>query len=390
MKAFSADYLFCGNDHVIENGIIVLDDSGNITEILNSTQKSSFVSTSEIIPLKGILAPGFVNTHCHLELSAFRGAIPTGCTIDGFIRELEVVKKTIAIDENAAKIADERMWDEGIVAVADICNTAETIETKSQSKIYYHNFVEVFGSNARSAEKIFLHAEIIAQQFSDARLPVSITPHSLYACSEPLMKLIQQNKNHSLTLHFMESEEENDFFEFRKGNIIERAELFGVTPDHYCNVRKRPSEIAILALKPNRKLLFVHNTMATSEDLKHLCNTFSNNAWFCLCPNSNLYIENRLPNIDLMLHHTQNITIGTDSLASNHKLSILKELITIAHHFPKTPTATLLHWATLNGARFLGLEDQFGTLEVGKAPGLNHIVCEGFDLRNAEKVVKIV
>ena len=389
MKAFSADYLFCGNDHVIENGVIVLDVSGNITEILNSTQKSSFVSKSEIIPLKGILAPGFVNTHCHLELSAFRGAIPTGCTIDGFIRELEVVKKTIAIDENAAKFADERMWNEGIVAVADICNTAETITTKSQSKIHYHNFVEVFGSNVRSAEKIFLHAEKIAEQFSDARLPVSITPHSLYACSEPLMKLIQQNKSHSLTLHFMESKEENDFFEFRKGKIIERAELFGVTPNHYCNVRKRPSEIAILALKSNRKLLFVHNTMATSQDLKRLCNTFSNKAWFCLCPNSNLYIENRLPNIELMLQNTQNITIGTDSLASNQALSILDELKTIANHFPKTPTATLLQWATRNGAKFLDIEDQFGTLEVGKAPGLNHIVCDNFDLRSAEKVVKI-
>jgi aminodeoxyfutalosine deaminase len=389
MKAFSADYLFCGNDLVIKNGVIVLDDSGNITEILHPSQNSNFVSKSEIIQLKGILAPGFVNTHCHLELSAYYNKIRTGCSVDGFIRALEVEKRTVPSSPNDIAVADKAMWDEGIVAVADICNTAETIEAKSQSKIYYHNFVEVFGSNARSAEKIFLHAEIIAQQFSDARLPVSITPHSLYACSEPLMKLIQHNKNHSLTLHFMESEEENDFFEFRKGKIIERAELFGVTPDHYCNIRKRPSEIAILALKPNRKLLFVHNTMATSEDLKHLCNTFSNNAWFCLCPNSNLYIENRLPNIELMLQHTQNITIGTDSLASNHKLSILKELITIAHHFPKIPTATLLQWATRNGAKFLDIEDKFGSLEVGKAPGLNHIVCDNFDLRSAEKVNKL-
>lgn len=389
MKAFSADHLFCKNDRVIDNGIIVLDDYGIIIEILDSTQKSGFVNKDEIIPLKGILAPGFVNTHCHLELSAYYNRIRTGCSVDGFIRALEVEKRTIPSNPNDIAIADKAMWDEGIVAVADICNTAETMEAKSKSKIYYHNFVEVFGSNARTAEKIFLHAENIAQQFSEAQLPVSITPHSLYACSEPLMKRIQQEKSHSLSLHFMESEEENDFFEYRKGKIIERAELFGVTPDHYCNVRKRPSEIAILALKPNRKLLFVHNTMATSQDLKHLCNTFSDKAWFCLCPNSNLYIENRLPNVDLMLQHTQNITIGTDSLASNHKLSILKELTTIAHHFPKIPTTTLLQWATQNGAGFLGIEDQFGTLEVGKAPGLNQIVCDNFDLRSAEKVNKL-
>lgn len=390
MRAFSADQLFCSKDLMIEHGVIVLDDYGNIIEILNPSQNSSFVSKDEIIPLKGILAPGFVNTHCHLELSAYYNKIRTGCSLDGFIRALEVEKRTVPSSPNDIENADKAMWNEGIVAVADVCNTAETIGAKSQSKIIYHNFVEVFGSNARSAEKIFLHAEKTARQFSDAGLPVTITPHSLYACSEPLMKRIQQSSGHSLTLHFMESEEENDFFEYRKGKIIERAELFGVTPDHYCNIRKRPSEIAILALKPNRKLLFVHNTMATSEDLKHLCGTFSDKTWFCLCPNSNLYIENRLPNIDLMLHHTQNITIGTDSLASNQALSILDELKTIANHFPKTPTAKLLQWATRNGAKFLDIEDQFGTLEVGKAPGLNHIVCDNFDLRSAEKVNKIM
>lgn len=389
MRAYSADYLFCKKNLVVEHGVIVLDDSGNIIEILNQDEKSNFIEPKDIIYLKGILAPGFVNTHCHLELSAFQGTIHTGCTIDGFIRALEEVKKTIILDENAATIADEKMWEQGIVAVADICNTSNTIEVKRQSKITYHNFVEVFGSNAQSADKIFTYAEKIARQFSEANLPATITPHSLYACSEPLMELIQRENHHPISVHFMESMEENDFFEERKGSIIERAKLFGVIPNHYSNVRKRPSEIAAMALTPDRKLLFVHNTMATKNDIEMLTRTFDK-AWFCLCPNSNRYIENQLPDIEMLQQQTQNITIGTDSLASNETLSVLDELKTIANHFPEIPSQTLLKWATQNGARFMGIEANFGTLEVGKRPGLNHIACEGFDLRSAKKLTKII
>jgi len=128
--------------------------------------------------------------------------------------------------------------------------------------------------------------------------------------------------------------------------------------------------------------------MATKEDIETLTRTFDE-AWFCLCPNSNRYIENRLPDIEILQQQTQNITIGTDSLASNDTLSILEELKTIATRIPEIPTHTLLKWGTQNGARFMGIEANFGTLEVGKRPGLNHIACEGFDLGSAVKVTKI-
>lgn len=387
MKAYSATYLFCNKNKIIKNGIIVLDDYNKIIVIIDPAKDSLKINENEIIYLNGIITPGFVNTHCHLELSAYHETIPTDCSIDGFIRALEVEKKKGINPQNAIIKADAEMWNEGIVAVCDICNTVDSIQSKRESKIHYHNFVEVFGSTEHSANKIFKHAVELVQQYSKNNLPASITPHSMYACSESLMELIQTNED-MLSVHFMESEEEIEFFEHRQGAIAERAKLFGVHPTQYENFRKRPSEIALMALKSDKKLLFVHNTLANEGDLTLLQNHFQK-AWFCLCPNSNLYIENRLPDITMLNKTTENITIGTDSLASNPKLSILEELITIAHHFPKIPTTTLLHWATLNGAKFLDIEDQFGTLEVGKAPGLNQIVCDNFDLRTAEKVVKI-
>lgn len=387
MKAFSADYLFCNADRVIPQGTIVIDDFGKIREILTQDEQSSFIDKDRIIYLTGILAPGFVNTHCHLELSTYREAVPPGCTIDGFIRALEKAKKTTNIDLNASFKADEEMWNEGIVAVSDISNSANTIEVKRCSKIHYHTFVEVFGSNSEYAEKIFEKGKRIKEQFSNHNLFATITPHSLYACSENLTTLIQKNSQRSLSIHFMESTEENDFFKHRKGAIIERAEAFGVKVEQYKNDRKPPSEIATIALSQNQKTLFVHNTMSSQKDFE-LLTTFFRDGWFCLCPLSNLYIEKRLPNIDLLNNMSNNITIGTDSLASNYRLSILEELKTIASHFPKIPTETLLKWGTENGAKFMGIEASYGTLEIGKAPGLNHIHSNGFNLSTATKVTK--
>ena len=254
MKAYSATYLFCNKNRIIKNGIIVLDDYNKIIVIIDPAKDALQINSSDIVYLNGIITPGFVNTHCHLELSAYHETIPTHCSIDGFIRALEVEKKKGLNNTIAIESADIEMWNEGIVAVCDISNTADSIPAKLKSKIHYHNFVEVFGSTEHSANKIFRHAEELKQQYSKNKLPASITPHSLYACSESLMKLIQESEN-VLSLHFMESQEEIDFFEHRQGAILERAKLFGVNPTQYENFKKRPSEIAKLALKKDKKIL---------------------------------------------------------------------------------------------------------------------------------------
>ncbi len=97
-----------------------------------------------------------------------------------------------------------------------------------------------------------------------------------------------------------------------------------------------------------------------------------------LCPNSNLFIGNGLPPVELFRSEGMNICIGTDSLASNHQLSVLAELITLQQYVPGLQLEEMLTWACLNGARALQMEDRLGTLEVGKRPGL--LLINGIDL----------
>ncbi|HEU0063840.1 MAG TPA: amidohydrolase family protein, partial [Flavisolibacter sp.] len=93
-----------------------------------------------------------------------------------------------------------------------------------------------------------------------------------------------------------------------------------------------------------------------------------------LCPNANLYIENKLPSIDVINSKTDAIVLGTDSLASNWTLSILDEIITIQKNFPGIELKELLKWATSNGAKALQMDKELGSFEKGKKPGVIQIV----------------
>jgi aminodeoxyfutalosine deaminase len=99
-----------------------------------------------------------------------------------------------------------------------------------------------------------------------------------------------------------------------------------------------------------------------------------------LCPNSNLFIENSLPPVEMLRAEGMSICLGTDSLASNHQLSILSEMVTLQHHFASIELSELLTWACLNGAKALEMDDKLGTLEVGKKPGL--VLIKGADMKN--------
>ena len=92
--------------------------------------------------------------------------------------------------------------------------------------------------------------------------------------------------------------------------------------------------------------------------------------YWCLCPNANMYIENRLPNIEMLYKNNCTIVLGTDSLASNHRLSIWEEIKTIRQNFSSIPFEQILQWGTINGAKSLGLDKEFGSFEVGKKPGV--------------------
>jgi cytosine/adenosine deaminase-related metal-dependent hydrolase len=122
-------------------------------------------------------------------------------------------------------------------------------------------------------------------------------------------------------------------------------------------------------LKDAAKTIWVHNSFTSESDIKAVQAT-NTDAYWCLCPNANQYIENTMPPVQLLREQHVNIVVGTDSYASNWSLNMLDELKRIQLHNSQIPLAEMLTWITSNGARALQMEGKLGSIEIGKKPGL--------------------
>lgn len=370
MRYLSANTIYPINSEPINNGIISITNSG---EILDIFLNDGHIPSSQIEYFQGVLCPGFINTHCHLELSHLKNEIKEHTQIDGFVKELQTKRgaseKTIL---EAIKKADQEMMKNGIVAVGDISNGNSTFKTKEKSAIYYHTFLEVFGFNPAQALDVYNRAKGLESELKQLNLKCSIVPHSPYSVSDELFTLIREthDSKNPMCIHNQENKDENIFYQSGEGRLAQMLKGFGLSLDHWKTNHSSSLQGYVKKLPSNSKTLFVHNTFTSLEDLDFTLNSIPNPYW-CFCPNANQYIENTLPNIPLFAEKETKCTIGTDSLASNYSLSILDELKAISAAFPKIKLNTLLKWATLNGAEFLGLDSQLGSFEKGKTPGIN-------------------
>ena len=376
LQSFTADYVFPVSSPPIKNGIVIADEHGQIIDVL-PPEKSGNENSGNVQHsiLRGVLCPGFINAHCHLELSHLENKFEEGKTLPSFIGQ--IIKGRAADKEvihEAMLRAEETMISNGIVGVGDICNTDDSVSVKEKHRLRYHNFVELFDVAPDLADQEFEKGMSLMEKFSNAGRS-SLTPHAPYTVSAKLLKRIYEYayvRDSLLSIHNQETESENEMFEKRSGPLFEKLSSLGNLYAKW-NATGIRSMASTLALMPKcNKTLLVHNTFSTAEDI-NWAHLYSSVIYWCFCPNANLFIENRLPDIQLFMELGCKMVVGTDSYASNHSLSILEELKTISSHFPKIRLDTLIQWATLNGAEFFGWKKDLGSLEKGKRPGLNLI-----------------
>ncbi|MFC4212127.1 amidohydrolase family protein [Pedobacter lithocola] len=382
---FSADWIFPVSSPPIKNGIVEVNSEGEIVAIL----QEKYANHIDIKKLKGAIVPGFINTHCHLELSHLLGKIPERTGLVDFVKHI-ITGRQADKDEikSAMQMANKQMYNNGIVAVGDISNQISSKEIKQISQIFYHTFVEAMGFNPQRAEAVMDYAIGIKNEFFP--LSASVVPHAPYSVSSELFKLINEeaeSDNAFLSIHNQETVEENAFFVDKTGRFLELYKFLGLDIAFF-EPSGKSSLQTWLPKMVNQKLLLVHNTVSNKEDIEFATQNHHNLYW-CFCPNANLYIENSLPDVNLWMEKQLKITIGTDSLASNKQLNILAEMKTLQKH-KNIGFENLLQWATINGAEFLGLDKQFGTIEVGKTPGLNLISLSEDLMIESDVIVKLV
>ncbi|MEE9374249.1 MAG: amidohydrolase family protein [Saprospiraceae bacterium] len=379
MKYFSADLIFTNVQTALREKVIVTDDKGKILDLVNS----AFVS-ADVQHIHGAIVPGFVNAHCHLELSHLKEKLPTGTGLIPFIRSVVTLRdfpQEVIIQ--AIKNADEEMYINGIVAVGDISNQIDTAKTKEDSLIHYYTFVEMFDFlQEEDAKTIFdQYMEVYNGQSNSGYNKKSCVPHAPYSVSPSLFSLInRQNGNyHTVSLHNQETSHENQFFIDKKGALLDFFKGFGISLSNFTPTGKPSIDYAMAYMNPKNKTLFVHNTMCDHRDIR-LAHKWNKNSYWITCPNANLFIENRLPDYKTFVNEGAKMGVGTDSLSSNWQLSILEEIKTIQRYQSFLDTETLIKWSSYYSAQALSY-DHLGSIEVGKTPGL--VALEGIDHKNS-------
>jgi len=361
----SANVVYPVSNAPLKNGVIDINEDGSINAVLTQEEAQGI---ENIQHYDGILVPGFINTHCHLELSHLQGKIPEKTGLTGFIKQILSLRQQPEEEMmSAMQSADQEMYENGIVAVGDISNLLISKSVKLDSKIYYHTFVEVFGFN-RPSEPIIEQGLQLKKDF--APLKASVVPHAPYSVSSSLFNEIEKviNDDDILTIHNQETIGENELFETGTGKFADFFAELGIAQSDAHNSKQNSLNYHLPQLSKKVNTLLVHNTFSSKTDVDFAKSEHQKLYW-CLCPNANLYIENTLPDVDVLKTENLKITLGTDSLASNHQLNILKEMQILQEH-KNISFEDLLKWATLNGAEFLGIESQYGSFEIGKKPGV--------------------
>ena len=368
----TGDRIHDGNRFLPEGCALEYSDDGTILGI-----HQNFSGYSKHYP--GIISPGFINAHCHLELSHLKGLIPKHTGLIPFL--LKIITGRQSYTEEDKRVARHHAYNElynnGVVAVGDIGNTTDTLDVRALDKMHIHTFVEVLGFNEEAAQQSFdFYAKVYEaysqQETKDKVLRQSATPHAPYSVSKKLFEIISDfDKRSILSVHNQECKAENDYYFDKKGEMRTLIDTLNIDDSSFNPSGKSSLQTYTEWVDSTHPVLFIHNTLTSKEDIRTALLRFPH-CYFCLCPNANLYIENSLPDVRLLMSEQATICVGTDSLSSNDELSILSELLTLKDRFD-LDWEVLLQWACINGAKALQLDGVAGSFETGKQPGIIQI-----------------
>lgn len=375
-RKFKADKLFDGEQLLDAESVLIVDTEGTIESIVPIHEAGDNVEQVE-----GILLPGLINCHCHLELSHLKNVIPPHTGLIEFLCSV-VTKRDfspVIIQEEIRK-AEIEMFTNGIVAVGDIGNTADTADIKQKSKIRWQNFVEVLSFTDEKAVESFNHYKEVAKQMEAAldqtAIPhrTSLVPHAPYTISPATFQLINNaTKNQVISIHNQEHPAEDELYKTGGGEYLKLFSIFGIHSSPFPITGKSSIRSVLPYFNNGQTIFLIHNSYMPEEDIVWANEYATSNGLklvYCLCINANLYIENKVPPIELLVKHNCHIVVGTDSYSSNWQLSIAAEIGAIHQHFPNLALETILQWATSNGAKALGWENDLGYFKKGKTPGL--------------------
>ncbi len=369
----TAAFVYPLDSEPIRNGYVEYDDVDGTIMGVGACGPDEEVS-------EGALVPGFVNAHCHVELSHLHGKFRKGTGMAGFIDQINELRDWAGreVKVGLTRRWMDRMWADGVSAMADISNDDSSFDVKKDHPMYTRTFLEVFGSEPDMCEGVMADVAELQKVADAAGIDAAPTPHSCYTMSPQLLSASAAAGLESgfLSYHSQESREEEDLLISGSGAMYENRKRSGMsTPPVTGESSLKYFLDRLAAAKPgpyDENILLVHNVCLRQDDID-AAKKVMNHPYFAICPLSNMFIHNALPPVELMRRNALAIALGTDSLSSNDDLDMVKELVCLHENFKDVPMTELLEWACMNGAKFLKRDDVLGSLTPGKRPGVVRI-----------------
>ncbi len=379
-----ARWIFPIESEPIENGAVVTFD-GKIVDVGPVHQIQTKYLGKRIDHEDAVIIPGLINAHCHLELSPLKWRMSPGSNMVSWIRALIQARNQIDESEWAPAIEEaiSQLVFEGIVAIADIGNFDHIIGIFSnnidQYRIKALLFKELIAPLADADE-----ARELIKTIEDTKPLRAIAAHSPYSVSPWAIKAIKEwdnKKGFPYSIHAAESKEEVEFLKTGRGPFRELLEERGHWPLNFelprCSPIKYLKRLGVL----DENTICVHCVNLEEEDIEILSRT---KVHCCLCPRSNIFLGvGQAPVYDMWKAGIK-LCLGTDSLASNDRLSIFAEMSSLSRISPSLDPFEILKAATFGGADALGMLERFGSILPGKSSRL--LVLKN-DYRRSQDVV---
>ena len=310
--------------------------------------------------------PGLVNAHTHLELSWMRGQVPPGTSMPQWAARLMSLRRSVSSEPPqpiVAAIGEARA--SGTCLVGDVTNTFATFEPLLDSDLSAVLFRELLGFSAPDPEGLVTQ---VSAQIADLTpvewLRACLVPHAPYSVSPALLQAIgRATRGRPFSIHLGESAQEVEFLREGTGEWRALLEALNVWNPAWTPPACGPVEYLARLGLVDANLVAVHGVQFTDEDLSRLATA---GASVVACPRSNKWTGAGEPPIERFYASGVRVAVGTDSLASVANLNLFEEAATLRWLAPEVPATRLLASATLEGARALGFEADFGSIEPGK------------------------
>ena len=315
------------------------------------------------------LLPAFINAHTHLELSWMAGRVAPAVSMPLWVRALMAERAHAPTAAEVGRAVTETIataMASGTAVFGDITNTLAAVPPLEASRADAVVFRELIGFSVPRP------ADLVAGAWTDldaigamdaSRLRTSVVAHAPYSVSPALFSAIADAKRHTpLAVHVGESPEEMEFLQTGRGPFRDLLERLGVWTTDWRVPACGPIEYLERRGYLGDGMLAVHGTHLSEADLVRL-----RNAGGCLvtCPRSNAWVGGGAPDASRFYRSGVPVAVGTDSLASAPSLHMTDELAALRRAAPDVSAARLIDSATRVGARALGFEADYGSIQAG-------------------------